>query len=87
MKHVLFHSLSNPLQPRRRIGVAIGEHVLDVSAVAPLFFTGPTLGPQQQVRHMLGKVKVSGACYMHNTLNQSQYLDISTTVVVGWRVH
>ena len=51
MKHVLFHSLSNHLQPRQRIGVAIGEYVLDVSAVAPLFFTGPTLGPQQQVRH------------------------------------
>ena len=51
MKHVLFHSLSNYLQPRQRIGVAIGEYVLDVSAVAPLFFTGPTLGPQQQVRH------------------------------------
>ena len=51
MKHVLFHSLSNHLQPRQRIGVAIGEYVLDMSAVAPLFFTGPTLGPQQQVRH------------------------------------
>ena len=75
MKHVLFHSLSNPLQPRRCIGVAIGEYVLDVSAVAPLFFTGPTLGPQQQVRHMAGKVKVSGQYsqsepvfgYLHNS--------------------
>jgi len=37
------------LQPRQRIGVAIGEYVLDLSVVAPVFFTGPNLGPQQQV--------------------------------------
>ena len=28
------------LQPRRRIGVAISDYVLDISVVAPTFFTG-----------------------------------------------
>lgn len=35
--------------PARRIGVAIGDYVLDLSVIAPLFFTGPSLSANQQV--------------------------------------
>jgi hypothetical protein len=34
---------------RHRIGVAIGDYVLDLSVVAPLFFTGPELSKNAQV--------------------------------------
>ena len=37
------------LQSRRRIGVAIGEEVLDLSVAAPVFFTGPVLSVHQEV--------------------------------------
>ena len=37
------------LQAKRRMGVAIGEQVLDLSVVAPLFFTGPVLSAHPQV--------------------------------------
>ena len=40
------------MQPARRIGVAIGDYVLDLSVIAPLFFTGPNLSAHQQVLHM-----------------------------------
>ena len=39
-------------QPARRIGVAIGDYVLDLSVIAPLFFTGPNLSAHQQVRSL-----------------------------------
>ena len=38
------------MQPRHRLGVAIGDQVLDLSVVAPVFFTGPVLSANQQVR-------------------------------------
>ena len=38
------------LQTRHRVGVAIGDWVLDLSVVAPVFFTGPELAKNAQVR-------------------------------------
>ena len=41
--------LSLCVKDRRRIGVAIGDMVLDLSVVAPVFFTGPELSKNPQV--------------------------------------
>lgn len=41
--------LSPMHQTRHRIGVAIGDWVLDLSVVAPVFFTGPELCNKLQV--------------------------------------
>ena len=37
------------MQDKRRIGVAIGDYVLDLSVVAPLFCTGPVLSAHKSV--------------------------------------
>lgn len=40
-------------QPKHHIGVAIGDQVLDLSVIAPLFFTGPVLSKHQEVSFAL----------------------------------
>lgn len=57
--HVFF-VLAWLLQSRRRIGVAIGDQVLDLSVAAPVFFTGPVLSACAEVSG--GGV---GACHVN----------------------
>ena len=58
--------LSLCVQDRHRIGVAIGDYVLDLSVVAPLFFTGPELSKNAQVE--LLPVLPAPTCFNYNLL-------------------
>lgn len=60
----------SPSQPRQRIGVAIGDQILDLSVIKHLF-TGPILSKHQdvfnQVGHWDGRSWISGAFVAHAT--------------------
>ena len=69
-------SLPPSPQPRHRIGVAIGDYVLDLSVIAPHFLKGPELSP-----------KASNTCHYVHVHVHAHPLDVAKHLHVYVQVH